>query len=76
MYSHEIAHVGSGRGPAGGRQVVLGGLEQAFLNEMLKYAGPQPQAAQVTGGIGEDAFHSLYVEQLSQALSQRISLKI
>lgn len=57
------------RGGAG-----FAGVGLLFVNEMLKYAGPKPQAGLSSGGAGEDAFHSMYVEQLSRDVANQISL--
>lgn len=52
------------------------GLEQAFLSEMLKYAGPQEMSGEFGGGIGESQFSSMLNDAYAQAISERIDLKL
>ena len=52
------------------------GLEQAFLSEMLKYAGPRESSGEFGGGIGESQFSSMLNDAYAQAISERIDLKL
>lgn len=52
------------------------GLEQAFLSEVLKYAGPRESTGQFGGGIGESQFASLLNDAYAQAIAERINLKL
>lgn len=52
------------------------GLEQAFLSEMLKYAGPREASGEFGGGIGESQFASMLNDAYAQAISERIDLKL
>lgn len=52
------------------------GLEQAFLSEMLKYAGPRESSGEFSGGIGESQFSSFLNDAYAQAISERIDLKL
>lgn len=45
-------------------------LEQAFLEEMLKYAGPKPSYDGFGGGAGEDQFSSFLTREYAAILSQ------
>lgn len=58
------------------RREMADGLEQAFLSEMLKYAGPREDSGEFGGGIGESQFASLLNDAYSQAIAKRIDLKI
>ena len=51
-------------------------LEQAFLTEMLKYAGPKPMDGSFSGGIGEEQFASMLTETYAEAISMRLDLGI
>lgn len=47
-------------------------LEQAFLEEMLKYCGPKPMAGAFSGGAGEDHFGSFLVQHQAAILASAI----
>lgn len=49
-------------------------LEQAFLEEMLKYCGPKSAQGAFGGGIGEDQFGSFLTQEYAAILSARIDL--
>ena len=49
-------------------------LEQAFLEEMLKYCGPRSMEGAFGGGIGEDQFSSFLTQEYAAVLSARIDL--
>lgn len=73
----DIASIGamtSGQMPR--KAEVADGLEQAFLSEMLKHAGPRESAGQFGGGLGESQFNSLLNDAYAQAMAQRIDLKL
>lgn len=50
------------------------GLEQAFLSEMLKHAGPCPLTGNFSGGVGESQFASMMTDAYADAISTRIDL--
>lgn len=47
-------------------------LEQAFLEEMLKYAGPKPSAEAFGGGIGEEQFATFLTREYAAMLSESL----
>lgn len=49
-------------------------LEQAFLEEMLKYCGPKSTSGAFGGGIGEDQFSSFLTQEYAAVLSRQIDL--
>ena len=49
-------------------------LEQAFLEEMLKYCGPSARQGEFSGGIGEEQFNSFLAREYAARLSQRMDL--
>ena len=49
-------------------------LEQAFLEEMLKYCGPKSAAGAFGGGIGEDQFGSFLTQEYAAVLAAQINL--
>ena len=49
-------------------------LEQAFLEEMMKYMAPKPPGGSFSGGIGEEQFSSFMNREYASALSRRIDL--
>ncbi len=49
-------------------------LEQAFLEEMLKYCGPKSLSGAFGGGIGEDQFSSFLIQEQAVALAGRMDL--
>lgn len=49
-------------------------LEQAFLEEMLKYCGPKAATGAFGGGIGEDQFGSFLTQEYAAVLAAGIDL--
>ena len=49
-------------------------LERAFLEEMLKYAGPKPSEGSFSGGAGEAQFSSFLNESYAARLSESLDL--
>ncbi|TRW96081.1 hypothetical protein FNJ84_14570 [Paracoccus sp. M683] len=49
-------------------------LEQAFLEEMLKYAGPKPNAQAFGGGIGEEQFSTFLTREYATILADSLDL--
>ncbi|MBU3029199.1 rod-binding protein [Paracoccus marinaquae] len=49
-------------------------LEQAFLEEMLKYCGPQPGQGAFSGGAGEDQFASFLNREYAAIMARRMDL--
>lgn len=72
LYTQEVGHLVRMPNERGG--LGLSGVKLLFVNEMLKHAGPKPQAGLSSGGAGEGAFHSMYIEQISRDVTKRISL--
>lgn len=56
------------------RAAVAQQLEQAFLEEMLKYAGPGALEGSFSGGAGEEQFTSFLTREHAAALSERLDL--
>ena len=51
-------------------------LEQAFLEEMTKYAFPKIGAADFSGGVGEEQFSSFLSREYANAVGKRIKLGV
>lgn len=49
-------------------------LEQAFLEEMLKYCGPRTSEGAFGGGIGEDQFSSFLSREYAAVLAEQLDL--
>lgn len=49
-------------------------LEQAFLEEMLKYCGPKSATGSFGGGVGEDQFSSFLTQEYAAVLAGQIDL--
>lgn len=49
-------------------------LEQAFLEEMLKYCGPSPAEGAFSGGAGEEQFASFLTREHAALLAARLDL--
>ncbi|TBN36783.1 hypothetical protein EYE42_15305 [Paracoccus subflavus] len=49
-------------------------LEQAFLEEMLKYCGPRTSEGAFGGGIGEDQFSSFLSREYAAVLAAQLDL--
>ncbi|WP_232962633.1 flagellar biosynthesis protein FlgJ [Paracoccus tegillarcae] len=47
-------------------------LEQVFLEEMLKYAGPKPSKDMFGGGIGEEQFSTFLTREYAALLADSI----
>jgi len=56
------------------RAVVESKLEQAFLEEMLKYCGPSAMEGEFSGGAGEDQFNSFLNREYAASLAGRLDL--
>lgn len=51
-------------------------LEQAFLEEMLKYAGPKPKQQAFGGGIGEEQFSTFLTREYAAILAEALDLDL
>ena len=51
-------------------------LEQAFLEEMMKYAFPEPKAGAFSGGAGEEQFGSFLTREYAAMLAGRLDLRL
>ncbi len=51
-------------------------LEQAFLEEMLKYCGPSSMKGEFSGGAGEDQFNSFLTREYAASLAGRLDLNL
>lgn len=49
-------------------------LEQAFLEEMLKYCGPKPMQNGFSGGAGEEQFSSFLTTEYAGILARKLDL--
>lgn len=49
-------------------------LEQAFLEEMVKYLNPPSTGGEFSGGIGEEQFASFLNREYAEALAARMDL--
>lgn len=49
-------------------------LEQAFLEEMLKYCGPKAAGGGFGGGAGEDQFNSFLTREYAARLASQLDL--
>ncbi len=49
-------------------------LEQAFLEEMLKYCGPRTMEGSFSGGAGEDQFGSFLTAEYAAVLAEKLDL--
>ncbi|WJS83849.1 hypothetical protein [Paracoccus sp. TOH] len=56
------------------RRELSDGLEQAFLSEMLKYAGPRESQGEFGGGIGESQFSSLMNDAYAEIMSRTMDM--
>jgi len=73
----EILRASGIAAPADSRKPALAdGLEQAFLAEMLKYAGLQEMDAAFGGGVGESQLSSMLNDAYAKAIAQRIDLRL
>lgn len=60
--------------PARPQPVPADRLEQAFLEEMLKYCGPRAAEGAFGGGIGEDQFSSFLTREYAAVLAAQLDL--
>lgn len=49
-------------------------LEQAFLEEMLKYCGPRAGEGGFSGGAGEEQFSSFLTREYAEIMAQKLDL--
>ena len=49
-------------------------LEQAFLEEMLKYCGPSASESGFSGGAGEEQFSSFLTREHAGLMARRLDL--
>lgn len=70
----QIDPLGPARGPVAEPVSVADQLEQAFLEEMLKYCGPPPAEGAFSGGAGEDQFASFLTREHAALLARRLDL--
>lgn len=49
-------------------------LEQAFMEEMLKYMGPSAMTGKFSGGAGEDYFFSYLTQEYATLLAGKLDL--
>ena len=49
-------------------------LEQAFLEEMMKYCGPKSVAGAFGGGAGEDQFGSFLTREYAAIMAAQVDL--
>lgn len=49
-------------------------LEEAFLEEMLKYCGPVAREGEFGGGIGEEQFSSYLTQEYAAILADKLDL--
>lgn len=60
--------------PAPQPQKLADQLEQAFLEEMLKYCGPKPGEGAFAGGPGEEQFSSFLTREYAALMAQKLDL--
>ena len=53
---------------------VTTGLEQVFMEEMLKYMGPSAMTGTFSGGAGEDYFFSYLSQEYARVLAGTLDL--
>lgn len=63
-----------GLAPVSPRPLPAEQLEQAFLEEMLKYCGPKSLSGAFGGGIGEEQFSSFLIQEQAAALASQMDL--
>jgi len=51
-------------------------LEQAFLEEMLKYCGPSARQGAFGGGTGEDQFATFLTERYASILAEKLDFRL
>ncbi|MBM3606324.1 MAG: hypothetical protein FJX25_16855 [Alphaproteobacteria bacterium] len=62
------------QGPGASKLQVVDQLEQAFLEEMLKYCGPGASQGEFAGGAGEEQFSSFLTREHAAILARRLDL--
>lgn len=70
----EITAIGATAQGVNEKALLQKGLEQAFLEEMLKYAGPSALQGSFGGGHGEEQFSSFMIREYAAGLSDRLDL--
>lgn len=70
----QISHVTPSASPPPRDISVADQLEQAFLEEMLKYCGPRASEGGFSGGTGEEQFASFLTREHAAILAQRLDL--
>ncbi|WP_410216845.1 rod-binding protein [Paracoccus sp. (in: a-proteobacteria)] len=70
----QIESIASAQAPAARQAAVADQLEQAFLEEMLKYCGPGAMQGEFSGGAGEDQFTSFLTREQASQLASRLDL--
>lgn len=71
MQIDQLSHIGPSPSP---KAQIAEKLEQAFLEEMLKYCGPAARQGEFGGGAGEDQFNSFLTREYSARLADRLDL--
>lgn len=51
-------------------------MEQAFLEEMLKYTLPKPENSSFSGGHGEEQFSTFLTREYAGLMATRLDLKL
>lgn len=51
-------------------------MEQAFLEEMLKYTLPKPTSGQFSGGHGEEQFFTFLTREYAGLMATRLDLNL
>lgn len=70
-----VDHIGASQAaPSASSAPATEKLEQAFLEEMLKYCGPKPENGFFGGGAGEDQFGSFLTREYAAVLAARLDL--
>ena len=70
----QIEMIGVPTVPAPPKIAAMDQLEQAFLEEMLKYCGPGALQGEFSGGAGEDQFNSFLTQEYAGILARKIDL--
>lgn len=70
----QIGHLVAQSLPKVAQTSVVDRLEQAFLEEMLKYYGPRNAEGAFSGGAGEAQFASLLAREHAAILASRLDL--
>lgn len=70
----EISSIGVAAPVQGLGALVQNQIEQAFLEEMLKYAGPSPLEGSFGGGHGEEQFFTFMNREYAAAMAAGLDL--